>query len=81
VVPAFHGGLVGSPSTGGTIAAVLEGRIPASSGFLRGLDTVISASASAWQVPPLSLSDYARVVPRDQSLASSCRALADVLRS
>jgi hypothetical protein len=81
VVAAFHGGLVGSPSTGGTIAAVLEGRIPASSGLLRDFDNVVSASASAWQVPALPLSDYARSAPGGGSVASSCRALAVALRS
>ena len=81
VVPAFHGGLVGSPSTGGTIAAALEGRIPAPSGVLRDVDNVVSASASAWQVPALPLSDYARAAPGGGSLAPSCRALAVALRS
>jgi hypothetical protein len=81
VVPAFHGGLVGSPSTGGTIAAALEGRNPAPSGVLRDVDSVVSASASAWQVPALPLSDYARAAPGGGALAPSCRALAVALRT
>jgi hypothetical protein len=79
VVPAFHGGLVGSLSTDPLIAQVLKGGEPNGSGALRDLDTVIAASAAAWQVPALAPSDYSRFVPTRHTLVSTCDALAEAL--
>jgi hypothetical protein len=79
VVPAFHGGLVGSLSTDPLIAQVLEGDEPGGSGALRDLDSVIAASAGAWQVPALALSDYSNFVLARRTLVSTCDALAEAL--
>jgi hypothetical protein len=81
VVPAFHGGLVGSPSTDRIIAATLEGQVPVTRGGLRDVDRLIVLAASAWQVPTLALSDYSRPFPQGNLEAASCRALADALRT
>jgi hypothetical protein len=81
VVPAFHGGLIGNPATDGLIAAALDGRVPTGNGGLRDLERVVAASASAWQVPALALSDYSRTVPAGHPPESSCAALANALRS
>jgi hypothetical protein len=79
VVPAFHGGLIGTTSADRLVATVLRGRVPVGNGVLRALDAVIAASASAWQVPPLVLSDHSRNAPSSHSLASSCSALSHAL--
>jgi hypothetical protein len=81
VVPAFHGGLVGSPSTDPLIAEVLNGRKTPGNGTLRDLDNLIAASSTAWQVPALAESDYSLVIPAHNSLASTCDALAKALKS
>ena len=81
VVPAFHGGLIGNAATDGLIATALDGRVPVGNSGLRDLERVVAASASAWQVPALALSDYSRNVPAGHPPESSCGALADALRS
>ncbi|HEY2563000.1 MAG TPA: hypothetical protein VGI44_04770 [Acidimicrobiales bacterium] len=80
VVPAFHGGLIGNPSTDGIIASALDGQVPSGSGELRDLDSLISASASAWQVPSLALAAYSRTIP-GRHPPNDCGVLADDLRS
>jgi hypothetical protein len=80
VVPAFHGGLIGNPSTDGIIASALDGQVPSGSGELRDLDSLISASASAWQVPSLALAAYSRTIPARHP-PNDCGVLADDLRS
>jgi hypothetical protein len=80
VVPAFHGGLIGNPSTDGIIASALDGQVPAGSGELRDLESLISASASAWQVPSLAMAAYSRTIPGHHP-PNDCRLLAHDLRS
>lgn len=81
VVPAFHGGLIGTPSTDRIIAAALEGQVPVTSQGLRDLDRLIVLAASAWQAPTLALSDYSRPFPQGHLEAASCKALANALRT
>ena len=78
VVPAFHGGLIGSRSPDRIIAAALEGQVPVTSQGLRDLDRLIVLGSSAWQVPTLALSDYPRQFPPEG--AARCSALAGALR-
>jgi hypothetical protein len=81
VVPAFHGGLIGNSATDGLIVAALDGQRLTVNGGLRDLEGLIAASASAWQVPALALSDYSRTLPAGHPPESSCQALANALRS
>ncbi len=81
VVPAFHGGLIGSPSSDRIIGAALAGQVPVTSPGLRDLERAIVLAASAWQDPTLVLSDYSRPPPQGQTLSATCKALAGALRS
>ncbi len=81
VVPAFHGGLIGSASADRIIAAALDGQVPVTSRGLRDLDRLIALAASAWQDPTLALSDYSHRPPQGQTLAATCHALAGTLRT
>lgn len=57
VVPAFHGGLIGSPAADRVIDEVLDGRTPATTTGWTLADTVIRRASAAWQVPTLVRSD------------------------
>ena len=58
VLPAFHGGLLGSASGTKVVAAVLSHRPVTDDALLRLADTALSAAAGAWQVPTLAPGDY-----------------------
>jgi hypothetical protein len=57
VVPAFHGGLIGTATADRVIDEVLEGQTPATTNALDLADTVIRQASAAWQVPTLVASD------------------------
>lgn len=57
VVPAFHGGLIGTSTADRVIDEVLEGRTPATTSGWAFADTVIRQASAAWQVPTLVASD------------------------
>ncbi len=77
VVPAFHGGLIGSPSTERIVARVIEGHTVRHDAVVDAAEDVIEAASSAWRVPNLVPSDY----PGEPPPSSTCRAVARRLRA
>lgn len=77
VVPAFHGGLLGQASVREAVAKVLrDDRLP-SLGPWRGIERVVSAASSAWQVPSLPTALRATGQPvSTPTSARSCRVVA-----
>jgi hypothetical protein len=57
VVPAFHGGLIGTATADRVIDEVLDGQTPATTNAWDLADTVIRQASAAWQVPTLVASD------------------------
>jgi hypothetical protein len=53
VLPAFHGGLLGSRDVALKVAAYLRGDPPTSSSALSEVGTLIGDASAAWRVPPL----------------------------
>ena len=58
VLPAFHGGLLGSAAGTKVVAEVLSHRPVTDDALLRLADTALSYAAGAWQVPALAPADY-----------------------
>jgi hypothetical protein len=75
VVPAFHGGLLAQGSVDADVGRMLLGASPHGSWAWHHAESVISAAATAWQVPRLAA---AQVGPRQGSgppLATACPVL------
>jgi len=78
VVPAFHGGLLGSGAVHKTIAVILAGGAVPHSEMWSAAEDVLRVTSSAWQVPPLLLTlNPAWGHPPGRS--PSCASMASVL--
>jgi hypothetical protein len=79
VVPSFHGGLVESSSAARLVSTFLSGRQVTGSSFLRLADHLVRSASSAWQVPPLALSDFPDAGGLRSASALSCSGAASRL--
>jgi hypothetical protein len=80
VLPAFHGGLIESPSGEKVLSRVLLNRPITDDRLLQLADTAISYASAAWQVPSLAQSDIPPSVRRDGS-SPSCPQVASELQA
>jgi hypothetical protein len=81
VLPAFHGGLLGTASGEQVVSQVLEHRPVDKDRWLALADQAISYAASAWQVPSLVPSEYPGAGHSPAGGSLSCRQAATKLRA
>ncbi len=80
VLPAFHGGLIESPSGARIISRVLANKPVDNNQLLALVDEAISYAASAWQVPALEPLDFPRTA-HGGGVYGECNQIAAELRS
>ena len=80
VLPAFHGGLIESPSGEEILSRVLLNQPVSDDGLLQLADEAISYASAAWQVPSLARADIPASVRR-AGISPSCTQVAAELEA